>query len=174
MLRPAVAGATVVGIQRLLELGLSRRNERWLRAWGAVERGREHYPFMVALHALWLLSTAVEGSRREPGTRLHRTALTVFLLVQPLRYWAILSLGEHWNTRILVVPGEKLVRRGPYRYFSHPNYLVVATEVLALPLIFGARATALVFSGLNAALMAVRVREEERALRELAEPPGSG
>lgn len=172
MLRPAVLGAALVGLQRLLELALSRRNEKRLRARGAVERGREHYPFIVALHALWLLSTAVEGSRKGDG--LGRAALAAFLLVQPLRYWAILSLGEHWNTRILVVPGEKLVRRGPYRYFSHPNYLAVATEVLALPLVFRARTTALVFSALNAALLAVRIREEERALKELAEPPDSG
>lgn len=173
MLRPAVFGAALVGIQRLLELGLSRRNERRLRARGAVERGRGHYPFIVALHALWLLSTAVEGSRR-PATRPDRAALAAFLLAQPLRYWAIASLGDHWSTRILIVPGERLVRKGPYRYVRHPNYLVVATEMLALPLAFGARRTALVFSGLDAALLAVRIREEERALRELAEPPGNG
>ena len=174
MLKPAVFGAAMVGIQRLLELRLSRRNEHRLRVRGAIECGRSHYPFMVTLHALWLLSTAVEGSRRKSEARLGRAALAAFLLAQPIRYWAIKALGDHWNTRILVVPGEKLVRRGPYRYVRHPNYLVVATEVLALPLIFGAWATALVFSALNAALLAVRIREEERALRELAEPPGNG
>lgn len=173
MLKPAVFGASLVGIQRLLELALSRRNERRLRARGAVECGWGHYPFMVALHALWLLSTAVEGSRSSEA-RLGRNALAAFLLAQPLRYWAIASLGDHWSTRILVVPGEKLVRKGPYRYIKHPNYLVVATEVLALPLIFGARTTALVFSVLNAALLCVRVREEERALQYLAEPPNNG
>jgi methyltransferase len=173
MLNPAVFGASLVSIQRLLELRLSRRNERRLRARGAVECGRGHYPFMVALHALWLLSTAVEGSR-SPGARPGRNALAAFLLAQPLRYWAIASLGDHWSTRILVVPGEKPVRRGPYRYINHPNYLVVVVEILALPLIFGARFTALVFSILNAVLLVVRIREEERALRELAEPPGNG
>ncbi len=173
MLRSVVFGATLVGIQRLLELGLSRRNERRLRARGAVERGRGHYPLIVALHALWLLSTAIEGGRRTDA-RPGRGALAAFLLAQPLRYWAITSLGEHWNTRILVVPGEKLVRRGPYRYIRHPNYLVVATEVMALPLIFGARRTAFIFSILNASLLAIRIREEERALKELAEPPTSG
>lgn len=164
----------MVGIQRLLELKLSWRNERRLRARGAVERGRDHYPFMVALHALWLVSTAAEGRRRKPGSKLGRYALAAFLAVQPLRYWTIASLGENWNTRILVVPGERLIRRGPYRYIKHPNYLVVATEVLAFPLVFGARKTALVFSILNAALLADRIREEERALKELAEPTGSG
>jgi len=88
--------------------------------------------------------------------------------VQPLRYWAILSLGAYWNVRVFAVPGEKLVRRGPYRYFPHPNYVVVAVEVLAFPLIFGAWITALVFSLLNAAFLFVRIRTENRALEELA------
>ena len=173
MLKPATLGAALVGVQRLLELALSRRNERRLRDRGAVERGREHYPLMVALHVLWLLFTAVEGSRK-PDARLGRFALAAFVLVQPVRYWAIASLGEHWNTRILVVPGEKLVRKGPYRYVKHPNYVVVATEVLALPLIFGAWVTTLVFSVLNTVLLSVRIREEERALKALADPPNDG
>jgi methyltransferase len=91
----------------------------------------------------------------------------LFLLVQPLRYWAILSLGENWNTRILVVPGANLVRRGPYRYLSHPNYVVVVVEILAFPLTFGAWITALVFTVLNAAVLSLRIREENRALAEL-------
>jgi methyltransferase len=95
--------------------------------------------------------------------------LALFLLVQPLRYWAIFSLGERWNTKILVVPGVKLVRSGPYRYLNHPNYVVVVLEILAFPLIFGARVTALVFTALNAVLLFVRIREENRALAELAD-----
>lgn len=173
-LKPAVFGAALVGVQRILELRVSRRNERRLRARGAVESGRGHYPFMVALHALWLLSTAVEGSRKKPGTKAGRAALASFLLVQPVRYWAILSLDGYWNTRILVVPGEKLVRKGPYRYIKHPNYVVVVTEVLTLPLVFGARATALVFSVLNAILLFVRISEEERALKHLADSTNDG
>ena len=113
-----------------------------------------------------------KGAARKP--RLHRLPLIFFLVVQPLRYWAILALGEHWNTRILVVPGEKLVVKGPYKYLSHPNYVVVAAEILTFPLIFGARITALVFSVLNAILLTVRIKEEERALKELAEPPHDG
>lgn len=172
-MKTAIFGAALVGVQRLLELRLSRRNERRLRARGAIEHGRDHYPFMVALHALWLLSTAVEGSRKSEA-KLGRAATFAFMVVQPVRYWSITSLGEHWNTRILVVPGEKLVRKGPYRYFKHPNYLVVVTEVLALPMIFGAWATALVFSILNAILLFVRIREEERALKYLADPADDG
>ncbi len=121
------------------------------------------------MHALWLVCTLVEGLLRGPEPPAWwPVPLALFLLVQPLRYWAISSLGPNWNVRILVVPGGRLVRSGPYRYFSHPNYVVVATEVLALPLIFGAWTTALVFSILNAAFFYVRIRAEERALRELA------
>jgi methyltransferase len=167
------SGVALVALQRLAELSLSRRNECRLRARGAVERGRRHYPVMVTLHTLWLLSTLLEGTLRGPGLSPYWSApLVLFLLVQPLRYWAILSLGEHWNTRVLVVPGARLVRRGPYRYMRHPNYVVVVVEILSFPLIFGAWTTALVFTVLNALLLRVRVREEERALGEMAGSSG--
>jgi methyltransferase len=156
-------------MQRLLELRISRRNELRLRAKGAVERGAAHYPAMVAIHILWLVSMLAEGLLRGPDIPAWwPIPLALFLLVQPLRYWAIHSLGENWNVRILVVPGRKLVRHGPYRYFPHPNYVVVAVEVLTLPLIFGAWTTALVFTILNSAFFYVRIREEERALRKIA------
>jgi methyltransferase len=164
-----VTGVMLVGVQRLLELAYSRRNERKLRARGAVERGNGHYPVMVAVHILWLVSTLVEGLLRGPEPPAWwPLPLAAFLLVQPLRYWAILSLGVNWNTRVLFVPGGKLVRSGPYRYFPHPNYVVVAVEILTFPLIFGAWITAVVFSLLNAALLYVRIQTENRALRELA------
>ena len=159
----------MVAVQRLLELRYSRRNERRLRSLGAVERGAGHYPAMVALHALWLVSTLVEGLLRGPEIPVwYPVPLAAFLLVQPLRYWAILSLGENWNVRILVVPERKLVSSGPYRYFPHPNYVVVTVEVLTFPLIFGAWVTALIFSILNAAFLYVRIRAEERALKEFS------
>lgn len=164
-----VVGVALVAAQRLFELRYSRRNERRLRARGAVERGAEHYPFMVGIHALWLASTLVEGLLRGPEPPAWwPLPLVAFLLVQPLRYWAILSLGENWNVRVLVLPGARLVRVGPYRYFAHPNYVVVAVEVLTFPLIFGAWTTALVFSLLNAAFLYARIRTENRALGELA------
>jgi len=156
-------------LQRSLELRYSRRNERRLRAKGAVERGARHYPVMVAVHVLWLVSTLVEGLLRGPEIPWWwPLPFGAFLLVQPLRYWAIFSLGENWNVRILVVPGRMLVKSGPYRYFPHPNYAVVVVEVLTLPLVFGAWVTALVFSVLNTAFIFVRIREEDRALKELA------
>ena len=167
--RYLVAGVCLVALQRLVEVLYSRRNERRLRARGAVERGAGHYPLMVGLHALWLVSTLVEGLLRGPEIPAWwPVPLAAFLLVQPLRYWAIFTLGTNWNTRILVLPDAKLVRSGPYRYFSHPNYVVVAVEILTFPLIFGAWITAIVFSILNAALLFVRIRTENRALQELA------
>ena len=154
-----VLAVALVAIQRLLELRLSRRHERILRARGAV----------VGLHVLWLLSTLVEGLLRGPDLPAYwPIPLAFFLLAQLLRYWVIFTLGENWNTRVLVVPRTKLVRRGPYRYLNHPNYVVVAVEIATFPLIFGAWVTALVFSVLNAALLYVRIREENRALAELA------
>lgn len=162
-------GVGIVAVQRVAELWLSRRNERIQHARGAVERGAGHYPFMVALHALWLVSTLMEGFVRGPELPTYwPVPLVLFLLVQPIRYWAIFSLGPAWNTRILVVPGSQPVARGPYRFLSHPNYVVVAVEILTFPLIFGAWATALVFTVLNAALLGVRIRAEEDALDEFA------
>jgi len=164
-----VAGVMLVAVQRLLELWYSRRNERRLRARGAVERGSGHFPAMVAIHTLWLVSTLIEGLLRGPEPPVWwPVPLAAFLLVQPLRYWAILTLGVNWNVRVLVVPGGKLVKNGPYRYFPHPNYVVVAVEVLTFPLIFGAWITAVVFSLLNAALLYLRIRTENRALKEVS------
>jgi methyltransferase len=163
-----VVAVCLVALQRLLELLYSRRNERRLRARGAIEWGAGHYPMMVGLHVLWLVSTLVEGLLRGPEIPgWWPLPLAAFLLVQPLRYWSIVSLGMNWNTRVLVVPGGKVVRSGPYRYFPHPNYVVVAVEILTFPLIFGAWITAIVFSILNAALLFVRIRTENRALQEL-------
>lgn len=172
---PFLVGAVLlVAAQRLFELRLSRRNEKRLRARGAVEFGRGHYPVMVTLHSAWLASTLVEGILR--GVSFPSwwvVPFVLFLLAQAGRCWAISFLGDRWNTKILVVPGERLVRRGPYKYFAHPNYVVVVVEIFAFPLIFGAWTTAVVFSLMNAALLFVRVREEGRALSELAKVRGN-
>jgi methyltransferase len=170
-----ILAVALVATQRLLELALARRNERKTRAKGAVERGRKHYPFIVALHSLWLVSVLVEGTLRGPELpTLWPVPLALFLLVQPLRYWAIFSLGESWNTKILIVPGMKLVRQGPYKYLNHPNYIAVIVEILTFPLIFGAWVTALVFTALNAILLSIRIQEENRALAELSAPGQNG
>lgn len=156
----------LVTAQRLGELALARRNTRRLLARGGVESGAEHYPLMVGLHAAWLVGLWALGWNREPSL----FWLVAYLVLQGLRAWVIVSLGERWTTRIITVPGEPLVRRGPYRFVSHPNYLVVAAEIAVLPLVFGLGAYALVFFLLNASLLWIRIRAEERALRGELEP----
>jgi methyltransferase len=157
---------TFVIVQRLLELQLAKRNADWARARGAKEYAPEHYPLIVALHVAWILCMTVESFARGPALGwLGLVWLGVFALAQLGRYWAISSLGPYWNTRILIVPGGSRVRRGPYRFLNHPNYVVVALELLSGPLIFGAWTTAIVFSVLNAALLlGVRIPAEARAL----------
>ena len=159
--------ATIIIVQRLAELRLARRNETLVRARGAVEYGASHYPLFFVLHTVWLLGWIGEAWLHGPVLdRAWPLWLLLFAAAQALRYWAILSLGERWNTRILIVPGEPPIRRGPYRYLRHPNYLAVAAELASVPLLFGSWLTALIATVLNAALLlAVRIPAEERALR---------
>ena len=159
--------------QRLAELALARRNRRWMLERGAVEVGQGHYPALVALHALFYAALIGErlwlGAVWNPWWPLW---LAVIAAAQVVRVWAIASLGRRWNTRILVLPGAPLVDRGPYRFLRHPNYLVVAVEIAAIPILAGAYRTAIVFSAANAILLAVRIREEERALAVNARSAG--
>jgi methyltransferase len=137
------------------------RNTARLIARGGVEHGAAHYPVIVALHAAWLggLWWLAWDNPVQP------LWLAAYLALQALRAWVLLSLGARWTTRIIVMPGETLVRRGPYRLLPHPNYLVVVGEIAVLPLVFGLPAHALAFSILDAAVLAVRIRAEGRALR---------
>ncbi|MGH7021031.1 MAG: isoprenylcysteine carboxyl methyltransferase family protein [Brevundimonas sp.] len=151
---------SLVTAQRIGELVLARRNTRRLLARGAVETGAGHYPFMVALHAAWLIGLWLLAWDRP----LNLWLLAVFIGLQAARVWVIASLGRRWTTRIITLPGEPLIRHGPYRFMSHPNYVVVAAEILILPLAFGLVWFALVFSALNAAMMRVRIRIEGDAL----------
>lgn len=160
------AFVALVLAQRLVELRLARRNEAWARSRGALEHGRAHYPLFIVLHAGWIAGLTLEalalGPALAPGWPWF---LGAYLIAQAGRAWAIASLGPYWNTRILVVPGHPLVRSGPYRFLRHPNYLVVAIELAAGPLVFGAWRTALIASLLNAALLLlVRIPAEEHAL----------
>ncbi|MGC5399819.1 isoprenylcysteine carboxyl methyltransferase family protein [Streptomyces sp. DT20] len=156
----AVAG------ERLAELVVALRNTRWALARGGVETGRAHYPAMVALHTALLLGCLLEVRLADrPFVPLFGSAMVaVVAAAQGLRWWCIRTLGHRWNTRVIVVPGLPLVTGGPYRLLRHPNYAAVAAEGLALPLVHGAWLTAALFTVLNAALMAVRVRCEEAAL----------
>ncbi|AYG94958.1 hypothetical protein D8I30_07005 [Brevundimonas naejangsanensis] len=160
----SVALLALVTAQRLGELVLARRNTRRLLARGAVETGAGHYPFIVALHAAWLAGLWLLAWDRAVNPWL----LAVFLGLQALRVWVIAALGERWTTRIITLPGEPLTRRGPYRFLSHPNYVVVAAEIFVLPTAFGLIGFALAFSVLNATMMVVRISSETRALRTAA------
>lgn len=157
----AVVVLALVTAQRLGELVLARRNTARLKARGGVEHGSAHYPLIVALHALWLAGLWLLSWDRA----VQLPWLAAYLLLQALRAWTLCSLGSRWTTRIIVVPGETLVRRGPYRVLPHPNYLVVVGEIAALPLVFGLWPYALAFSLANAALLVIRIRAEEQALR---------
>lgn len=161
--------AVIVG-QRLVELGIARSNASYIRSLGGYEVGREHYKYIVALHSLFFVTMIVEviGFDRSPPDW-WPVPVIGFALAQVLRYWSISSLGRFWNTRILVLPRAQMVSHGPYKYFRHPNYLVVMVELLTIPLIFGAFVTAIVFSVANLLLLSVRIRIEERALREVSE-----
>ncbi|MBK8007300.1 MAG: hypothetical protein IPK23_01680 [Rhizobiales bacterium] len=163
-MRDAILLLGFVTLQRLFELLLSRRNEARLKRRGAVEAGAKHYPFMVLLHVVWLGALWLLAWDKEPNMLL----VAAFLALQPLRYWVIATLGDRWTTRVFVIPGASLVRAGPYRFFSHPNYLIVILEIALLPLAFGLIWLAVAFSLLNAALLAWRVRIERRALLEAA------
>jgi len=156
----------LVTAQRLGELVLARRNTRRLLAKGAHEVGAAHYPLIVALHAAWLLGLWYLTVYPAPGNQpIEPLWLVAFILLQLGRLWVIASLGERWTTRIIVLPGAPLVLRGPYRLVSHPNYWVVAGEMLVLPLVFGLLTFGLVFSVANAAIMWIRIRAEAAALR---------
>lgn len=151
---------TLVTAQRLSELVLSRYNTSKLLARGATEVGARHYPLIVSVHAAWLLALWIWG--RDESVNL--LALALFIALQGLRVWIIATLGGRWTTRIIVLPGEPLVTSGPYRYLSHPNYAVVAAEIATLPLVLHLPVLALIFTGLNAAVLAIRIRAETRAL----------
>jgi methyltransferase len=156
---------TFVALERLGELAIAQRNSKALLARGALEVAPEQHSYFVLLHAAWLVSMLVFIPK---GTVPSWWLLGIFFVLQLARVWVIASLGEYWTTRILTIPSEPLVRRGPYRFMRHPNYAVVILEVVVLPLAFGAFGIAAIFSVLNLALIAWRIRAETPALDERA------
>jgi methyltransferase len=151
----------LVALQRLIELAYARNNTARMRRRGAVEADAGGYPLFILLHAAWLASLAIFVPAATPP---EWPLIGVFVLLQLGRIWVILSLGPYWTTRIITLPDAPLVRTGPYRYIRHPNYLVVAAEIVVLPLAFDAVAIAAVFSVLNLMLIARRVSIENRIL----------
>jgi methyltransferase len=150
----------LVTLQRAAELVISSHNTSKLRARGAVEVAPRHYPIIVAVHAAWLISLWMFGHDQP----LNVVALLLYVLLQGFRIWVMWTLGARWTTRIIILPGEPLVRCGPYRLLPHPNYAVVAGEIAVLPLVLGLPWLALIFTVLNAAVLAIRIRAENRAL----------
>jgi methyltransferase len=155
-----------IGAQRLVELVVARRNAKWSIAHGGTEFGRDHYPAMVSMHALLLVSCVVEVSvlRRPFIGWLGWPMVAVVVLTAVVRWRCVAVLGKHWNSRLIVMPGAPLVRDGLYRRVRHPNYTAVAAEVAALPLVHSAWLTAIVFSIANALVLSVRIRAENAAL----------
>jgi methyltransferase len=151
----------LVTLQRAGELVLARVNTQRLLAQGAVELSPQHYPLIVAVHTAWLIVLWVFG-RQQP---VNVPVLTLYLLLQILRCWVLWTLGPRWTTRIIVLPGAPLVTSGPYRFLSHPNYAVVVSEIALLPLALHLPVTALIFTLLNALVLTLRIRAENRALQ---------
>jgi methyltransferase len=160
----AIPVLAFVTCQRLAELLWARRNTVRLLARGAVEHGASHYGVMIALHALWLGGLWILAWEGTPQP----FWLLVFAGLQVLRVWVLATLGTRWTTRVIVSPGAALVTTGPYRFLAHPNYAIVAAEIAVLPIIFGLYHYAVLFSVLNAGVLAVRIRTENEALGRTA------
>ena len=158
---------SLVTLQRLVELYIARRNTQRLLAKGGFEVGSNHYPFVVVLHAIWLLGLWYLALKLEVSW----PWIFAYLVLEAARGWIIAALGSRWTTRIIVVPGETLVDEGPYKFFRHPNYMVVAGEIFILPMAFGLWWYAILFAALNAAMLYWRIRAEDVALKPLREPP---
>ena len=153
--------------QRLIEVFIAKRNEKWMLSQGAYEVGASHYPYMIALHSSFFLFLIVEVLTNNSSlSPLFPLFFILFIAVQALRIWCLRSLGPFWNTNIIILPGAEVVKKGPYVYFRHPNYAVVCLEIVLLPLMFQAYFTAFCFTLLNITMLSVRIPIEEKALRE--------
>jgi methyltransferase len=156
----------IVTLERVTELVISSYNTRELKVRGAFEVAPRHYRLIVVVHAAWLISLWVLG-RDQP---VNVVALTGYLVLQGLRFWVMWTLGSRWTTRIIVLPGQPLVSGGPYRFLPHPNYAVVAGEIMLLPMVLDLPLLAAVFTVLNAAVLAIRIAAENRALAAATTP----
>jgi len=165
----------LTAIERLVELYFSKRNAKWSFAHGGKEAGQSHYVYMVILHTWFLLSCVAEvhffARPFVPATGY--MLIVAAILLQGLRWWCITTLGFRWNSRVIIVPGLPRVTNGPYRWFSHPNYVAVVLEGIVLPLIHNAWITALTFTLLNAILLSVRIRIENQALNDMEAAMGN-
>ncbi|WP_026694876.1 isoprenylcysteine carboxyl methyltransferase family protein [Peribacillus kribbensis] len=158
----------IVIAQRLGELAVAKRNEAWMKQQGGIEFGSSHYPWMVAMHAAFFVVFIIEVYKRGGHPSAYWPVfLVLFLILQASRIWALTSLGRFWNTKIIVLPDAKAVKKGPYKFIKHPNYIIVALELIVIPLLFNACITACLFTLLNIFMMLTRIPEEEKALKKL-------
>jgi methyltransferase len=148
-------------LQRLSELFIARRNERWLLSQGAIQYGREHYPFMIALHTVFIGAIIADYLWRG-NSQIDWLFLALYLLALSFKFWALASLGKYWNTKIYRIPGVYPVKKGPYKFLKHPNYIEVVCEVAIIPLVFHLYYTAVTFTILNAIMLWVRIRVENK------------
>ncbi|MEH7300636.1 isoprenylcysteine carboxyl methyltransferase family protein [Neobacillus drentensis] len=160
----------VIISQRVIELLIAKSNERWMKKNGAIEFGVKHYRYMVGMHILFFIVFFGEKVWLNRGlSPIWPLLLTVFIVTQLVRLWAITSLGKYWNTKILVLADAKVIRKGPYRFIKHPNYFVVAIELLVVPLLFSSYITSILFTMLNVMILSRRIPEEEKTLQDLTE-----
>jgi methyltransferase len=148
-------------IQRLSELYIASRNEKWLLSQGAIQYGQNHYPYIVVMHTLFIVSIITEYILR-PNTPIDYIFLVLFILVLLFKFWALSSLGKYWNTKIYRIPGVYPIRKGPYKIFKHPNYGEVICEIAIIPLVFHLYYTAVIFTVLNAIMLSVRISVENK------------
>lgn len=159
---------SIIIVQRVSELLIAKRNERWMKKQGAIEFGQSHYPFIVIVHSLFIICFIMEVVffNKELSSS-WPILFFLLLLIEVLRLWTLRTLGVFWNTKIIVLPNASVVKKGPYRFIKHPNYIVVAAEFILLPFIFEAYITAIVFSLLNVVILMIRIPAEEKALMQL-------
>lgn len=151
--------------QRVIELIIAKSNERWMTERGGIKLGEEHYKWFILLHGLFFLSIILEVLFQTERTQsLNIFLFTIFIVTQLGRIWCIATLGRFWNTKIIVLPRVALIRKGPYKYVKHPNYIIVAVELFVIPLLFGAYITAILFPVFHLLLLRIRIPREEKAL----------
>lgn len=151
--------------QRLAELSIAKSNEKWMKRMGGIEKGEKHYKWFILLHSSFFISIIVETSlKNHVLTEVNYMLLFIFLAAQAGRVWCMLSLGKFWNTKVIVLPGVALIKKGPYKYVKHPNYIIVAVELFVIALLVGAQLTAFLFPILHLFLLKVRIPSEEKAL----------
>lgn len=156
--------------QRLIEILIAKRNEKVMLSKGAFEVGASHYPFMILLHGSFFISLIIEVLFfNRTLSPLFMYLMVLFILVQLIRIWCLSSLGSYWNTKIIILPGANVIKKGPYVYIKHPNYLVVCFEIILLPIMFQAYFTAICFTILNFVMLSVRIPIEEKALKEVTD-----